>query len=55
MHVSVSMPSSTLIDATRRDLPDLLRASVHYFNQASELDAFVGAVKEIIGNSEADN
>lgn len=32
INVSVSAPPSTLLDATRRALPDLIRASVHYFN-----------------------
>ncbi len=32
INVTVSSPSSTLLDAERRGLPDLIRASVHYFN-----------------------
>jgi len=32
----VSDPGSTLIDATKRKLPDLIRASVHYFNTEEE-------------------
>ncbi len=47
IHVSVSSPASTLIDATRRELPDLVRASVHYYNQEAEIDALVNCVKEI--------
>ena len=47
VQVSVSSPVSTLIDATRRKLPDLVRSSVHYYNQESELDALVNCVKEI--------
>jgi selenocysteine lyase/cysteine desulfurase len=47
INVSVSSPSSTLIDATRRELPDLLRSSVHYYNQESELDVLENAVAEI--------
>ncbi len=42
--VSVSSPASTLIDASRRELPDLVRSGVHYFNQESELQSLVEAV-----------
>ncbi|MDH3759831.1 MAG: aminotransferase class V-fold PLP-dependent enzyme [Gammaproteobacteria bacterium] len=47
INVSVSSPGSTLIDATRRHLPDLVRASVHYYNQDAELERVVGLVKTI--------
>jgi selenocysteine lyase/cysteine desulfurase len=47
INVSVSSPSSTLIDATRRELPDMVRSSVHYYNEDSELEALVNAVAEI--------
>ncbi|MFZ9038113.1 MAG: aminotransferase class V-fold PLP-dependent enzyme [Gammaproteobacteria bacterium] len=47
IHVSVSTPNSTLIDATRRQLPEVVRASVHYYNQDSELQALVDLVKSI--------
>ena len=49
VNVSMSSPSSTLIDATRRHLPDLVRASVHYYNQDAELERVVGLVKAIAG------
>lgn len=39
INVSVSSPPSTLLDARRRGLPDLIRASVHYFN--TEEDDFL--------------
>jgi len=45
IHVSVSSPVSTLIDATRRQLPDLVRAGVHYYNREAEIDALVRCVK----------
>ncbi len=32
VNVSVTDPGSTLLDARRRGLPDMVRASVHYFN-----------------------
>lgn len=36
VNVSVSDPAGTLLDARRRGLPDLVRASVHYFNTEEE-------------------
>ena len=47
INVSVSSPNSTLLDATRRQLPDLVRSSVHYYNQDSELQALLEQVKAI--------
>ena len=44
---SVSSPASTLIDASRRQLPDLVRSGVHYFNLESELDALVDVVASL--------
>ena len=45
--VSVSSPASTLIDASKRKLPALVRSSVHYYNQETEIDALVNCVKAI--------
>jgi selenocysteine lyase/cysteine desulfurase len=47
VHVSVTTPDGTLIDATRRHLPDMVRASVHYFNQDAELDRLIELVETI--------
>ncbi|NBC01390.1 MAG: aminotransferase class V-fold PLP-dependent enzyme [Bacteroidetes bacterium] len=44
INVSVSPPSSTLLDATRRSLPPLVRASVHYYNTTDELDVLQQAL-----------
>jgi selenocysteine lyase/cysteine desulfurase len=44
INVSVSMPSSTPLDAGRRGLPPLVRASVHYLTTDDELDRTVAAV-----------
>jgi selenocysteine lyase/cysteine desulfurase len=44
INLSVSTPDSTPIDAARRGLPDLVRASVHYFNTDDELDRFAEAL-----------
>jgi cysteine desulfurase / selenocysteine lyase len=45
INVTVSEPSSTLLDSMERDLPDLVRASVHYYNTEEELDRVVEAVR----------
>ncbi|MGI9608040.1 MAG: aminotransferase class V-fold PLP-dependent enzyme [Acidimicrobiales bacterium] len=49
INVSVSTPDSTLIDAEKRNLPEMIRSSVHYYNTEDELDVFVSAVEEIRG------
>ncbi len=36
--IGASPPNSTLLDAQRRGLPDLIRASPHYFNDEAEID-----------------
>src|SRR5262249_42396528 len=43
-HCSASTPSSTLLDARARRLPDLVRASVHYYNTEAEVARFAAAV-----------
>ncbi len=45
----MSSPDSTLLDATARNLPPLLRASAHYYNDESEVERPLAAVKEIAG------
>jgi len=47
IQISVSSPASTLVDATRRQLPDLIRSSVHYYNRETDLDALVDSIKAI--------
>ncbi len=47
INVSVSATSSAVIESLERGLPDLLRASPHYYNTANELDRLVEAVAEI--------
>ncbi len=44
INLSVSKPSSTLIDATRRQLGPIVRASVHYYNSEDEIDRLIRAV-----------
>ena len=38
INVSTSRPSSTLLDATARELPIVVRASPHYYNTEAEID-----------------
>ena len=44
INVSISGPQSTLIDATRRRLPNLVRSSVHYYNEDSEIERLLERV-----------
>lgn len=44
INVSVVTPYSARFDAEARDLPNLVRASVHYFNTEDEIDRLVAAV-----------
>lgn len=48
INVSVSEPSSTLLDARSRALPLMVRASVHYFNTEEEIEKFAEAVAAIV-------
>ena len=45
INVDVSAPSSAVIDALERGLPDLVRVSPHYFNTEEELDRVVESVR----------
>ena len=44
INVSATHGESTLLDARRRRLPPMVRASVHYYNDEEELDRFCDAV-----------
>jgi selenocysteine lyase/cysteine desulfurase len=44
INISISDPHSTLLDAQQRDLPPILRASVHYYNTEDELDRLIDAL-----------
>ncbi len=48
INVEVSSPASTLLDATRRRLPPLVRASVHYYNTEWEVDRFRDALVKLL-------
>ncbi|AUS80279.1 aminotransferase [Actinoalloteichus sp. AHMU CJ021] len=45
--VTVSPPNSTLLDATRRSLPDLVRASAHYFVSPDQVATAVAEVDRL--------
>lgn len=47
INVSVSHPSSTLLDAEARKLPPLVRASPHYYNTEDEIDRLVSVVSRL--------
>ncbi|WP_416898402.1 MAG: aminotransferase class V-fold PLP-dependent enzyme [Minwuia sp.] len=47
INVSTSTVYSTRIDMEKRGLPDLVRASVHYYNTENEVDRFVEAVARL--------
>jgi selenocysteine lyase/cysteine desulfurase len=47
INVSVNPRHYTLFDMRARDLPDLVRASVHYYNSEDEVDALVDAFAAI--------
>lgn len=47
INVSVSVPSSTPVDGARRQLPDLVRASPHYYNTEDEMTRLAAAVRAL--------
>ena len=47
VNLSASQPSSTLLDATARELPVLVRASPHYYNTEQELDVLLDSLRDI--------
>ncbi len=47
VNVSKSRPNSTLLDAQARSLPDLVRASPHYYNSEDEIARAAELIAEI--------
>jgi selenocysteine lyase/cysteine desulfurase len=45
INVTVSATTSAVIESIQRDLPDLIRASPHYYNTEEELDRLVETVR----------
>ena len=50
INVSVSPRTSTRLDAEARALPDLVRASVHYYNTETEIERFVSALRDVLSS-----
>ncbi len=48
INTSVSEPRSTLLDANKNKLPDLVRASVHYYNDEEEIEQFINVLRGLI-------
>lgn len=46
INVSLIDPNGTLMDSLERQLPPMIRASVHYYNTEEELDQFKAQLKE---------
>ena len=49
--IGVSDPASTRIDAEDRGLPDLVRASPHYYNTEAEVDRLVALCQAVARKS----
>lgn len=47
INTSVSSRTSAQFDFTARELPDLVRASVHYYNTEDEIELLVKAVEKL--------
>ena len=47
INVSTSSPSSTLLDATARALPVVVRASPHYYNSEDEIGRLASMIQRL--------
>ncbi|MGB0386882.1 MAG: aminotransferase class V-fold PLP-dependent enzyme [Ardenticatenaceae bacterium] len=48
INTSTSSPQSTLLDAQTRQLPTMIRASVHYYNTQTEINRFCDVLHTIV-------
>ena len=48
INVSVSSPPWALLDSQARRLPDMVRASVHYYNTEEEIERFCAALEALL-------
>jgi len=48
INVSTSKGSGSLVSFNARGITEVVRASVHYFNEESEIEYFVGILKKIV-------
>lgn len=48
INTSIVKPSSTLLDSTNRNLKNMTRASVHYYNTMEEIDTFIKVLKSVV-------
>lgn len=50
INTSTTTPASTRIDATRRQLPEMVRVAPHYFNTEAELEKLVSALARLLAD-----
>ena len=48
INISISPANSTLLDMQERNLPEVVRASVHYYNTEEEIKKFIKTLSELI-------
>ena len=48
INASASRPTSTLIDATARALPNIVRVSPHYYNSDEEIETFLRELRQLL-------
>lgn len=53
VNTSYTTPSATLVDATNRRLPDMVRVSPHYFNNDDDLELVVASIRRIVAEPAA--
>jgi selenocysteine lyase/cysteine desulfurase len=50
INTSVSVRHHTLLDMTERNLDNMIRASIHYFNTTEEIDTFCQTLQDLISS-----